>query len=183
MSEAYSTFHLLSFNGIHPQIAKDVYVAGGVQIQGDVQIAAGASIWFNSVLRGDVEPIRIGAASNIQDLSMLHTSRGRSPCIVGQGVTVGHKACLHSAIVGDTCLIGMGALVLDDVELGEECLVAAGSLLPPGKKYPPRSFILGSPGRVLRSLEIAEIKKLHDSAKRYQETAAKYRSAAETPTR
>ncbi len=138
------------------QIDPTAFVAAGVIIVGDVTLAAEASVWFNSTLRGDTTPIVVGAGSNIQEGCILHADPGY-PCILGQGVTVGHGAIVHGAIVADNALIGIRAILLNGVVVGENCLVGAGALLTPGKVFPANSLILGSPAKVIRSLTAEEI--------------------------
>lgn len=150
-----------------------VFIADGAIVVGAVHLAAQCSVWFNAVLRGDVEALTIGERSNIQDGCLLHTSHG-FPLIIGAGVTVGHGAVIHGAQIGDNTLIGMRALLLDGVVVGADCLVAAGALLTPGKHFPPGSLIMGSPARVVRALTAEEIAQQRDSAQHYVELAAKY---------
>lgn len=167
----------LSFDGKMPVLAPDVYIARGAQVIGDLEMGAGSSVWFNAVIRGDVMPIRIGERTNIQDLSMLHTSLDIAPTIVGDDVTVGHRAVLHGCTVDNGCLIGMGAILLDGVHVGEGSLVAAGSLVPPGMKIPPHSFVIGSPARIKRSTTPEERAMFLMSAAHYASLAARYRGA------
>ena len=126
-------------------------------------------------MRGDVERVRIGARSNIQDNATLHVTRGRWPTLVGEGVTVGHAAVLHGCTVGDHCLVGIGAIVLDGAVIEAECLVGAGALVTPGVRMPPRSLVLGSPARPVRALNADEVARLHASADGYLEHVRRYR--------
>ena len=144
------------FKGQTPRIHPSVYLAPGACVVGDVEIGEGSSVWFNAVVRGDVNRVRIGARTNVQDLCILHVTH-EHPCALGDEVTVGHHVTLHGATVRDGCLIGMGAILLDGVEIGEECLVAAGTLVPPGFKAPPRSLVMGFPAKVVRPLRPDEI--------------------------
>jgi gamma-carbonic anhydrase len=153
--------------GFTPKIADKTWIAENAVLIGDVEIAEQASIWYNCVLRGDVMPIRIGEQSNIQDGSVIHGTYRKCGVLVGRRVTVGHQVTLHGCTIKDTCLIGMGSIVMDQVVVGEHCLVGAGSLLPEGKIYPPRSLILGRPGVVIRSLTDKEILLLEKSADNY----------------
>jgi carbonic anhydrase/acetyltransferase-like protein (isoleucine patch superfamily) len=139
------------FAGRSPRIAATAFVAESADIIGDVEIGENASIWFQSVLRGDIEPIRIGANSNIQDGSIVHTMRG-SAVVVGDWVTVGHRAILHGCTVESHCLIGMGAVLLNNVRVGEGSIVAAGALVTENTVIPPRSLFLGMPARLARKL-------------------------------
>lgn len=155
------------FKDKNPKIHDSAFIAPDATIIGDVEIAADASIWFGSVLRGDVNYIRIGARTNIQDQTVIHVSSAGLPTIIEDEVTVGHRVTLHACSVGRGCLIGMGAILMDGVRVGSESLVAAGSLLPPGTEVPPGSLVIGSPARVKRELTDSEIQDLHRSWRRY----------------
>ena len=158
-----------------PQVADDVYLAPGCQIVGDVQVGAGSSVWFNAVVRGDVQPVRIGARTNIQDLAMVHVTTGRFPIEIGDEVTVGHGAVLHGCHVADRALIGMGAVILDGAQIGAESIVAAQSLLRVGFKVPPRTLVAGVPATVKRELTAQELGEIQRSAERYVAMAQTYR--------
>jgi carbonic anhydrase/acetyltransferase-like protein (isoleucine patch superfamily) len=134
-----------------PEIGKDCYLAPGTQVIGRVKLGDDVSIWFNTVVRGDVDDVTVGEMTNIQDLSMLHVTN-KFPLNIGSRVTVGHKVTLHGCNIGDNCLIGMGALIMDGASIGHHSLVAAGSLITPGKIFPSYSFIKGSPARAERKL-------------------------------
>ena len=151
---------LFSFKEFSPQYASSVYFAPGAQIIGNIKIGENSSIWHNCVLRGDVNLISIGDKTNIQDLSMLHVTE-ENPLTIGNNVTVGHSVTLHGCTVEDNALIGMGATVLDNAHIGEFSIVAAGSVVTPGKKFPPRSMIMGSPAKVVRELKDEEIDMLN----------------------
>lgn len=151
-----------------------VWIAPGAVVVGDVTLAENVSIWFNAVLRGDTESLTIGAGSNIQDLTMVHADPG-FPVIIGENCTIGHRAIIHGAKIGDNVLIGMGAILLNGAEVGEESIVGAGALLTQRKKYPPRSLILGSPAKVVRAITDDELIKLQSSAAHYVEKAQEYR--------
>ena len=138
-----------SYGKHHPQVDPDARVAENAVVVGDVTVEAGASLWYGAVLRGDVAPIRVGRDSNIQDNAVLHCDED-FPMTVGRGVTVGHGAILHGCTVEDGCLIGMGATLLDGCVIGEGSIVAAGALVPRGKVIPPRSLVMGVPGKVVR---------------------------------
>jgi carbonic anhydrase/acetyltransferase-like protein (isoleucine patch superfamily) len=167
---------LIPFDGRSPQIDPSAYVQASAQIIGDVVLGAQSSVWFNVVVRGDVYPIRIGARTNIQDNSTVHVTGGRWATIVGDDVTVGHAAVLHGCRIGDRCLVGIGAIVMDDVQIGDDCLIAAGSLVTPGTKIPPSSLVMGSPAKVARRLRPDELASLKQSALNYIEHAAHYRA-------
>jgi carbonic anhydrase/acetyltransferase-like protein (isoleucine patch superfamily) len=163
------------FAGILPKIASGVFIADTARVIGDVEIATDASVWFGSVLRGDVGKIRIGARSNIQDLSMLHMSLGLSHTVIGEDVTIGHRVVIHGARVGDGALIGMGAILLDNCEIGSEALVAAGTVVTAGTKVPARTLVLGQPGKVVRELRDGEWQQGRLLAARYVEVAKAHR--------
>lgn len=157
-------------------IDPSVYVDPGAQIVGDVVIGAHSSVWCNAVVRGDVNVIRIGARTNIQDLSMLHVTRRTAPLHVGDEVTIGHAAILHGCTVKNRCLIGMGAIVMDGAVIGEESIVGAGALVTEGTVIPPRSLAVGAPAAVRRALRAEEIAFLAESAANYVSDAADYRA-------
>ncbi len=161
-----------SYGEIQPRLGERVFVADSALVMGEVSLGEGSSIWYGAVVRGDVNRITIGSGTNIQDLTMVHVTRQRHPAVIGQQVTVGHRAVIHGCSVADRCLVGIGAIVLDGVEVGEECVVAAGSLLPPGKVYPPRSLIMGSPAVVKGEVSDEEVAWVLASARHYQELAA-----------
>jgi carbonic anhydrase/acetyltransferase-like protein (isoleucine patch superfamily) len=155
-----------AWNNFYPGIHAKSWVAENATIIGRVEIGEQSSIWFGTVLRGDIEPIRVGAGSNIQDNSVLHTSSG-FPVEIGCGVTVGHQATLHGCSVGDHCLIGMKAILLDGCVIGDNCLIGAGTLIKQHQVIPPNSLVVGCPGRVIRKLTNEEIDGLRQSARRY----------------
>lgn len=153
-----------------------VYVDPGAQIIGDVVIGAHSSVWCNAVVRGDVNVIRIGARTNVQDLAMLHVTRRTAPLSIGDEVTIGHAAILHGCTVKNRCLIGMGAIVMDGAVIGEESIVGAGALVTEGTVIPPRSLAVGAPAAVRRALRAEEIAFLAESAANYVSDAVDYRS-------
>lgn len=159
---------LKDFNGIWPQIHPDTFCAEGAQIVGDVTIGQYSSIWFNAVARGDVNKVSIGCYTNIQDGAILHVADD-SDCVLGDYVTVGHGAIIHGARVGNFCLIGMGAILLNDVEIGEGSIIAAGTLIPEGKKIPPRSLVIGTPGKVIRELDEEALATIRVQALKYKD--------------
>jgi len=166
------------FRGIQPKIAAGVYLADTARVIGDVEIGEGASVWFGSVLRGDVGAIRIGARSNIQDLSMLHMSFGTSNTVIGEEVTVGHNVVIHGALIGDGALIGIGAILLDNCEIGAEALIGAGSVVTAGTKIPPRMLVLGQPAKVVRELKPSEWSQGRLLAARYVEVAKAHQASS-----
>jgi carbonic anhydrase/acetyltransferase-like protein (isoleucine patch superfamily) len=158
-----------------PRIDGSAFIAENAVIIGDVEIGAGASVWYGCVLRGDVNYIKIGDRTNIQDKTMIHVSRGDYPTIVEHDVTVGHNVTLHGCYVERGSLVGIGATVLDGARIGSQSLVAAGSLVTPNTMIPDRSFVLGSPARVKRRLSDAEVEDLQRFWKNYLELSAIYR--------
>ena len=150
-------------------IAPDAYVIG------QVSLGRNASVWFGSVLRGDNGLLEVGEDTNIQEHCVLHTDIG-VPFKLGRGCTLGHRALLHGCIVGDNCLIGIGATVLNGTTIGDNCLIGAHTLLPEGKSIPPGSLVMGSPGKVVRALTDAEIARIRLSAKHYVENAQRFRA-------
>ncbi len=165
---------IISFDEKTPKLADGVFLAGGARLIGDLVIGKDSSVWFNVVIRADVHHIRIGERTNVQDNSTVHVTSNVAPCIIGNDVTIGHNAIVHACTVEDLCLIGMGAVVLDQAVIGKGSLVGAGALVTQGKKFPPYSLIVGSPAKVIRQLTDAEIEGLKDSAAHYVETAARY---------
>lgn len=151
-----------------PVLHAETFVAEGARLIGRVVMAAGASVWYNSVLRADLADIVVGENTNIQDNCVVHVDSGRAT-VLGRGVTVGHGAILHACAVGDNCLIGMGAVLLDGAVIPRDSIVAAGALVPPGKTYPEGSLILGYPAKVARKLSTEEIAKIGESAVHYRE--------------
>ncbi len=149
-----------SFAGAAPQIHESVFVAENAVIVGNVTIGEQSSVWYNAVLRGDVNSIRIGARTNIQDGSIIHVTSHFFPTVLEDEVTIGHRVMLHGCTVETNSLIGIGAIVLDGARIGANSLVAAGALVTPGTQIPPRSLVMGSPARVKRELSAEEIENL-----------------------
>jgi carbonic anhydrase/acetyltransferase-like protein (isoleucine patch superfamily) len=160
------------FKGINPEIGENVFISETASIIGDVKIGKNCSIWYNAVLRGDGEAIVIGDNSNIQDGVVLH---GDYITKIGNNVTVGHKALVHGATVGDNTLIGMGAIVLDNAVIGANCIVAAGSVVTSGKTFPDGVLLMGIPAKVVRELTKEDIEGNKSSAKWYVDTANGYK--------
>ena len=156
-----------------PQIAPDAWLADTAQVMGDVHLGAGVSVWFNTVLRGDNDPITIGEGSNIQDGSVLHTDEG-VPLTIGKRVTVGHMVMLHGCTIGDESLIGMGAIVLNGARIGRRCLVGAGALVTENKEFPDGSLIVGNPAKVVRQLTEEQMEGLKRSAQGYMANARRF---------
>ena len=162
------------FRGIYPKIHGTAFIADSAQVIGDVHIGEQASIWFGTVVRGDMFHIRIGNRTNVQDNCVLHTRTREKPTILEDQVTVGHSVTLHGCYVEHGSLIGIGSIVLDDVRVGAQSLVAAGSLISPGTIIPPRSLVMGSPGRVKRPLTDEEVAGLDRYWQNYVEYSAHY---------
>lgn len=167
---------LRAWRGIDPQIAGDVFVAENAAVIGDVVIGEGSSVWYACTLRGDVNAIRIGRRTNIQDGSVVHVSSGGLGCIVGDGVTVGHLALLHACTVEDDAFIGMKACVMDGAVVESGAMVAAGALVTPGKRIPAGELWAGSPARFMRKLSAQDLDGFRRSADRYAALAAEYRT-------
>lgn len=163
-----------AFNDIYPRIDETAFVAADAVVIGDVEVGADSSIWFGSVLRGDVNYIRIGARTNIQDLTVVHVSSKTHPTVLEDEITVGHQVTLHGCYVESGSLIGIGAILLDGVRIGRGSLVAAGSLLTPGTVVLPNSLVMGSPAKVKRELTADEHALLQRSWRNYVELKQKY---------
>ena len=155
-------------------IDTSAYIAQGAVVVGDVSLGRESSIWYNSVVRGDTAPIRIGKQTNVQDLSMIHVDEG-VPCHVGDRVSVGHRVILHGCTVEDDCLIGMGAILLNGVRLGRGSVVGAGAVIPEGRTVPPGSLVLGIPARVMRPVDEALRKEIDTAWQHYVSAAARHR--------
>ena len=168
---------LRRFRDQTPRVHPSCFIEDSAQVIGDVELGEDSSVWFNSVLRGDVNAIRIGQRTNIQDLTMVHVTSNRFTTTIGDDVTVGHHVVLHGCKVGNRVLVGMGAIVMDDVEIGDDCIIGAGTLLTPGTKIPSGSLVVGSPGKVKRALTDEERSFLLESAKHYVHTAADHRAS------
>ena len=162
------------FDGKRPVIADSVYVAETAAVIGDVQVGARSSLWFGAVLRGDVNFIRIGEETSIQDNAVIHVVENRHATVVGSRVTVGHNVTLHGCTIGDLVIVGMGAVVLDRAEIGDRCVIGAGALVTPGTKIPAGHLAVGSPARPTRALREAELEWLAASAQSYVELARRY---------
>ncbi|MBM3845218.1 MAG: gamma carbonic anhydrase family protein [Verrucomicrobia bacterium] len=154
-----------------PTLGRNVFIATGAVVIGDVTLGENSSVWYNAVLRGDLERIVIGRGTNIQDNAVVHLADDL-PCLIGDHVTVGHSAVIHACVVGNECLIGMGSTILDGAEIGEQCIIGAQSLVPPGKKIPPGSVVMGVPGKVVKQLSDSERASLRPWAEKYVQNAA-----------
>ncbi|MBU2993294.1 gamma carbonic anhydrase family protein [Octadecabacter sp. 1_MG-2023] len=165
---------LYELDGHAPDVHTSAWIAPGCHVIGDVAVLDLASIWFGATLRGDNERITVGAGSNIQENSVLHTDMG-FPMVIGTNCTIGHKAMLHGCTIGDNSLIGMGATVLNGAVIGKNCLIGAGALVTEGKVIPDGSLVMGI-GKIVRDLDGPAIQGLTASALHYQENAARYRA-------
>ena len=164
-----------AWNGKAPRLDESVFVADDAVVIGDVEVGAGSSIWFGTLVRGDVNHIRIGRRTNVQDHCILHVSSGTHPTEVGDDVTLGHRVTLHGCTIKDRCLVGIGAVVLDGAVVGESSIVGAGALVPPGMVVPPGMLAVGAPARVKRELTPEEVEFFVRSAERYRGYAEQYR--------
>ena len=165
---------ITNYKEFTPEIGERTFIAPSANVIGDVKIGADSSVWFGAIIRGDVHSITIGSRTSIQDLSMVHVSQYTKSdksdgyaTKIGNDVTVGHKVMLHGCTIGDACLIGMSATLVDGCEIGKESIVAAGSIVTQNKKFPPQSLIIGTPAKVLRKLSGKEIENIYKSAENY----------------
>ena len=162
---------LRPYRSIHPDVHASAFVDLSAQVIGDVHVGPESSLWMNVVVRGDVHYVRIGARSNVQDLTLVHVMRDTHPTVIGDDVTIGHSAVVHGCTIEDRCLIGMGAILLNGCRIGTGSIVAAGALVPEGMTVPPGSMVMGMPARVRRPLtseEDASIKSYADNYVRYR---------------
>jgi len=154
-----------------PTLGRNVYIARTAVVFGDVTLGDHSSVWYNAVLRGDINRIVIGQNTNIQDNAVVHLA-DEFPCLIGDWVTVGHSAVVHACTVGDECLIGMGAVLLDGSVIGPQCLIGANALVTPGTNIPEGSMVLGSPAKIVRPLKPEERQSLRKWAEKYVQNAA-----------
>jgi carbonic anhydrase/acetyltransferase-like protein (isoleucine patch superfamily) len=162
-----------SFKAFSPEIGASNFLAETAVLIGQVFMEEHANVWYNTVVRGDVEPIRIGKNSNVQDLVMVHTSSG-FPVTIGDDVTIGHNATIHGCTIESNVLVGMGAIILDGAHIEKDVIIGAGSLVPPGKRIPSKSLVMGSPAKVVRTLSEEEIESIGTSAHHYVELSKQY---------
>ncbi len=168
------------FLGVRPSFDDSNFIAPSADVIGDVRLGRGASVWFNATVRGDVNWIRIGAGTNVQDNCVVHVTNRTAPTTIGEGVTLGHGAIVHGCTIGDNVLVGMGAIVLDHARIGRDVVIGAQALLTQGIEIPPRSLVLGSPARRIRELTDEEVAKIRVYAQHYLRYSAIYRGV-ETP--
>ncbi len=162
------------YRGVLPTIASSAFIEDTAVIVGDVAIHPESSVWFNTVIRGDVHYIRIGHRTNIQDLSLLHVTHDLYPLVIGDDVTVGHHVVLHGCTIHDRVLIGMGSILMDGATIEEDCIIGAGALITEGMVIPSHSLALGSPARVKRPLSEKELAWIKESAHNYVRYARQY---------
>jgi len=165
---------IYEFENNIPTLHKDSWVAGNAVLIGKVILKKDANIWFNVVLRGDIETITIGEGSNVQDGSVFHTDPG-CPLKLGRNVTVGHMAMLHGCEIGDDTLIGIGSTILNKTKIGKNCIIGANTLIPENKVIPNGSLVLGSPGKIIRQITDKEIEQIKDNAKHYVDNYKRYK--------
>jgi carbonic anhydrase/acetyltransferase-like protein (isoleucine patch superfamily) len=169
--------NILDYLGKKPHIGNDVFIAETARIIGDVEIGEHSSVWFGSILRGDINRVVIGHHTNIQDNSVCHVA-DEHPCLVGDYVTAGHGTILHGCTVGNDVLIGMGAVLMNDVCVGEQSIIGAAALLTEGLSVPPGSLVYGTPAKVVSSLGMTERAKIREWAEKYCRVATTYRKSA-----
>ena len=164
---------VMKINGIQPQIHESSFIAPGAQIAGNVELKENTGIWHNAVLRGDMAKITVGARSNVQDNCTLHCDRDK-PLRIGDNVTIGHNAVLHSCTVGDGSIVGMGAIVLNDAVIGKGCMIAAGAVVTPRTVIPDGSMVMGSPAKIKREMTPEERRGMLENADEYVKLAKQY---------
>jgi carbonic anhydrase/acetyltransferase-like protein (isoleucine patch superfamily) len=170
---------LRAFRGVSPRIHPTAFIDDSAQVIGDVDIGEESGIWMCAVVRGDVNLIRIGRRTNVQDGTVIHAMTGTHQTVIGDNVTIGHGAIVHGCTIEDQCLIGMGAILLNGVHVGSGSIVAAGTLLVENMKVPPKSLVMGSPGKVRRLLTHAEVADIQAYADRYVEYRLEYMKMAD----
>lgn len=171
------------YKGVFPKVHPSVYLSDNVYVIGDVEIGEDSSVWFGSVIRGDVNYIRIGKRTNIQDNSVVHVTHDTHPTIVGDNVTVGHRVILHGCLLGNNILVGMGAVIMDGVEIEDYVLVGAGALITPNKKIPSGVLVAGVPAKIVRDLREEEIKLIEESAENYVRYKNEYLNTGSSNTK
>lgn len=165
-----------TFQNVKPKIRDSAFIADDANVIGDVEIGEEASVWFGSIIRGDVNYIRIGDRTNIQDACVIHVSSKDHPTVLEHEITVGHRVTLHGCYVEAGCLVGIGSIVLDGARIGRNSLIAAGSIITPGTVIPPESLVMGAPAKVKRQLTTDEFENLSRSWRNYVELSRRYRS-------
>ncbi|MGA7878263.1 MAG: gamma carbonic anhydrase family protein [Desulfoferrobacter sp.] len=165
---------VLPYKDRYPRLGDEVFIAPGAWVIGDVAIGDRSSIWFNTVVRGDVHYIRIGSETNIQDNCVLHVTEGKFPLEIGNRITIGHRAIVHGCVIGDECLIGMGAIILDGARIGEGSVVAAGSVVAPGTDIAPNSLVMGIPATHKKTVAQEERELVKSSVAHYLQLSNDY---------
>ena len=168
---------IYAYRGVVPKVHLSALIADSADVIGDVELGEESSVWFSTVIRGDVNFIRVGRGTNLQDGTVVHVNRNGTPTSLEDYVTVGHAARLHGCHIKSNCLVGIGAVVLDGAVLEEECVVAAGAVVSPGTLVPTGSLLMGAPARVKRSVTEKDLELIYRSAKSYIGLAAEYRAA------
>ena len=181
MPDQISAPNRISVRGFQPQVGRDCFIAPSGYLIGDVTLGDRCSVWFNVTLRGDVMPIRVGNEVNIQDGCTLHGTFDKCGVEIGDRATIGHNAIVHGCQIGREALIGMGAIVMDLAEIGDHCIVGAGSLVTQGSKFPARSLIMGHPAKRIRDLTDDEVASLSQSADNYQKYQGWYQNLGDSP--
>ena len=164
------------FRGKSPVIPESCYISESVDLIGDVTLGENVSLWFGTVVRGDMHFITIGNRSNIQDNSVVHVTTDISPTRIGSEVTVGHNAIIHGATIEDRCLIGMGAIIMDDAVVGKDSIIGAGAVIPPNMIIPPRSLVVGLPAKIVRQTTDEELEMIIERAQHYIDFSQKYKN-------
>lgn len=164
-----------SLGDVSPRIDDDAWIADSADVIGNVDMKAGSSVWFGAVVRGDNEPITIGARSNVQDGSVLHSDPG-FPLNIGEGVTLGHQVMVHGCTIGDNTLIGIGATIMNGAVIGKNCIIGAHALVTEGKIIPDGSMVMGAPGKVVKTLTEPQIAMLQGSAEVYVQNAKRFKT-------
>ena len=165
---------ILSYGDKNPKISKNVFLADGVRIIGDVELGENVSVWFNAVIRGDVNSIKVGEGSNIQDLAVVHCTFNKYSTEIGSFVTVAHKAMVHGCKIGDHCMIGMNSVIMDGAEIGEGSIIAAGAVVKERSIIPPGSLVAGIPGKIIKQVSREQIEVFDATAKRYMKYTEGY---------
>lgn len=178
MRQAHPGAIILPYLGLMPTIHQDAWIAPGAVVIGDVHIGANTNVWFNTVIRGDVAPIRIGERTNIQDGTVIHVTREIGPTTIGSGITIGHKALIHAATIEDESFVGMGSIVLDFAVIEKGAFLAAGAILTPKKRIPTGQMWAGNPAKYFRDLKQEEKDYIPFSAQHYVNLAKNYNRAA-----
>jgi len=171
---------LKSYRGVAPEVHETAFVEESAQVIGDVKIGANSSVWFNVVIRGDVNSIRIGERTNIQDGCVLHVTLDTHPLVIGDNVTIGHGAIVHGCRIGSNCLIGMGSIILDGAVIGENCVVAAGAIVTEGSVIPPNTLVMGIPAKPKRAVADKDLERARAGCDRYVRNKEIYKTEVKT---